>query len=292
MDGDQVHRAAAAGVSGSGGSLPHLDRIQQSFGSDYDVSNVKAHVGGAAAEASASIGASAYATGHQIAFQSAPDLHTAAHEAAHVIQQQQGVHLRDGVGQAGDVYERHADAVADRVVARESAAELLAAGPSGGNQKADAATDGLVQNQVVQRQEGGLPSPPLGDEDLRGLSKEQLQELYDKLRKSHPSEAEKVKRWQKSKGYRGSSEKRKRKKFKNKKKDETKNDDSNQYSYEKVLDVVIALGLSVAMVAVIAAALLDPEPASKLALAGLSVVMIIAVLDAFGIEHDLKAPDA
>ena len=73
------------------------------------------------------------------------DLHTAAHEAAHVVQQRGGVQLKGGVGQAGDSYERHADAVADKVVAGESAEALLSemAGPAGGA--------GGVQKQAVQR---------------------------------------------------------------------------------------------------------------------------------------------
>lgn len=99
-----------------------------------------------------------------------------------------------------------------------------------------------------------------------------------------------MKRWQKGKGYRDSSEKRKRKKFKDQKKNQKNDQNSNEYRYEEILEVVKALGLSIAMVVVIAAALMDPEPASKLALAGLSIVMIIAVLDAFGVEHDLEAP--
>jgi hypothetical protein len=71
------------------------------------------------------MGAEAFATGHHVAFAGAPGLHTAAHEAAHVVQQAAGVHLAGGVGQAGDAYERHADAVADRVVRGESAEALL-----------------------------------------------------------------------------------------------------------------------------------------------------------------------
>jgi hypothetical protein len=126
-----VQRAASAGVSGSGGPLPHLDAIQQSFGA-HDVSGVKAHVGDRAAAASRAIGAEAYATGNDVAFRHAPDLHTAAHEAAHVVQQRQGVQLKGGVGRAGDQYECHADAVADLVVRGESAEALLGskAGPS------------------------------------------------------------------------------------------------------------------------------------------------------------------
>ncbi|WP_428269654.1 eCIS core domain-containing protein [Haliangium sp.] len=168
---EHVHHAAEAGVSGNGGTLPHLERIQQSFGPGHDVSNIKAHVGGAAAEASEAIGASAYATGDRVAFRSAPDLHTAAHEAAHVIQQQQGVQLQGGVGQVGDAYERHADAVADRVVAGQSAAEVLTGGPMGsgrmvGSRGVQLSPDGAAAQRGVgqeadrQAQEHGHDSAP------------------------------------------------------------------------------------------------------------------------------------
>ena len=123
-DADAVRAHAAAGVSGAGQALPHLDAIQQSFGS-HDVRGVTAHVGGAAADASAALGAKAYATGNQVAFASSPDLHTAAHEAAHVVQQRGGVQLKSSLDEPGDAYEQHADAVADRVVAGESAEALL-----------------------------------------------------------------------------------------------------------------------------------------------------------------------
>ncbi len=118
------HAIAAAGLTGAGGPLPHLDAIQRSFGA-HDVGHVQAHVGGAAATASAALGAEAYATGDHVAFAAAPSLHTAAHEAAHVIQQQVGVQLKGGIGEAGDAYEQHADAVADAVVRGESAEALL-----------------------------------------------------------------------------------------------------------------------------------------------------------------------
>jgi len=120
----ETHAIAAAGVEGGGGSLPHGQRIQAAFGS-HDVGGISAHVGGPAAEACDNLGAAAYATGNRVAFAGQPDLHTAAHEAAHVVQQRSGVFLKDGVGSAGDAYERHADAVADRVVAGQSAQDLL-----------------------------------------------------------------------------------------------------------------------------------------------------------------------
>lgn len=133
-----VHKRAQEGVSGPGQALPHADQIQASFGT-HDISHIKAHVGGDAATAAGEIGAQAYATGDQVAFVQPPDLHTAAHEAAHVVQQRGGVSLKGGVGQAGDPYERHADAVADKVVAGESAADLL------DSHTGSAASMGIVQ---------------------------------------------------------------------------------------------------------------------------------------------------
>lgn len=161
----EVHAAAAQGVAGAGSELPHRAAIQASFGPAFDVGGIRAHVGGAAATASQAIGASAYATGNDVAFRGQPDLHTAAHEAAHVVQQARGVNLYGGVGAAGDSYERHADAVADRVVAGQSAAELLASGPSGGgggaavqrkeeDEPPDAVLDPLVAGELANLGQG------------------------------------------------------------------------------------------------------------------------------------------
>ena len=85
-----VHEAAAAGIASGGGAMPYADRIQASFGS-HDIGNVQAHTGSAASQASQAMGAEAYATGDHVVFGGAPDLHTAAHEAAHVVQQRGGV---------------------------------------------------------------------------------------------------------------------------------------------------------------------------------------------------------
>lgn len=121
---DTVLRAAERGINGNGVRLPHLDAIQRSFG-HHDVSSIRAHLGAEAAAASHSIGASAYATGEAVVFGGAPNLRTAAHEAAHVVQQRRGVNLPGGVGQQGDSYEQQADAVAARVVQGHSAESLL-----------------------------------------------------------------------------------------------------------------------------------------------------------------------
>jgi len=156
--GGDVLAAAAHGTSGAPTALPHIEQIQRSFGS-HDVSHVQAHVGGLAAEGARAMGAQAYATGDRVAFASAPDLHTAAHEAAHVVQQKGGMQLKEGVGESGDSYERHADAVADRVVQGKSAESLLdtMAGVSGGDGAAN------VQRKIVIGGKDYDPKPDLPD---------------------------------------------------------------------------------------------------------------------------------
>jgi len=130
---------ARQGTAGGSSALPHLDQIQASFGSAHDLGGVRAQVGGAATAACDALGATAYAHDGAVGFAGAPDLHTAAHEAAHVVQQRGGVHLKGAVSEVGDAYEQHADAVADRVVRGESAAPLLAGfaggAPSGAVQR-------------------------------------------------------------------------------------------------------------------------------------------------------------
>ena len=158
LDGPDVHAAADHGTRGAGGTLPHLDVIQRAFG-HHDVSGVRAHVGGPAAEASQAIGARAYASGDAVAFADAPDLHTAAHEAAHVVQQRGGVRLAGGVGQAGDEHEQHADAVADAVVRGDSAQPLLDQrahrGAAGGPAVQRFPGDTLILDALAQQLLGG-----------------------------------------------------------------------------------------------------------------------------------------
>ena len=157
VEGDDVHRAAAHGVAGSASQLPNADAIQRSFGR-HDVSGIQAHVGGAAADASRAIGAEAYASGDHVAFTSAPDLRLAAHEAAHVIQQQGGIQLSGGVGHSGDPFEQHADAVADAVVAGRSAESLL-----------DDVAGGGGARTFVQRTDAPVAAAPVGPVDLKAM---------------------------------------------------------------------------------------------------------------------------
>jgi len=129
----EIQRQAEIGTRGGGGKLPHFDQIQAAFGA-HDLSGVRAHTGADASAATDAMGAEAYATGSDLAFSGAPSLYVAAHEAAHVVQQQGGVHLKGGVGESGDRYERQANDVASAVVRGESAEPLLdqLAGSGGG----------------------------------------------------------------------------------------------------------------------------------------------------------------
>lgn len=146
-----VQRAAGQGLVHANQPLPHAERIQASFGR-HDVSGVRTGIGGEASQASERMGALAYTTGDRIGFRQPPDLRLAAHEAAHTIQQRAGLKLPDNVGRPGDRWERHADRVADAVVAGESAEPLLDDVAPGGGTPAPAKGDGLrdaVQHRLT-----------------------------------------------------------------------------------------------------------------------------------------------
>ena len=121
---DPVRRAAEAPLAETGRPLPFLSLIQSCFGR-HDISGISTHFGASARAANHVLGSRAYAMGNHVVCADDPSLHTCAHEAAHVIQQRAGVHLKDGFGRAGDEYERHADQVADQVVQGRSAEALL-----------------------------------------------------------------------------------------------------------------------------------------------------------------------
>ena len=117
-------RDPVAGAKRSASPLPYLNTIQGSFG-HHAISHVNAHTDSSAAARAWALGAEAFTRGSDVAFARPPTLHTAAHEAAHVIQQRAGVAFSSDVAPAGDAYERHADEVADRVVRGLSSEDLL-----------------------------------------------------------------------------------------------------------------------------------------------------------------------
>lgn len=102
------------------GQFPHADRIQEAFGA-HDVTSMRAGVGKQASGLAKSVGAEAVAGKNRAVFDQAPSLHTAAHEAAHIVQQRQGRTSAEGTS----TLEAEADRVADHVVSGQSAAPLL-----------------------------------------------------------------------------------------------------------------------------------------------------------------------
>lgn len=128
--------AGAPAKPGGGGAsvkpkpLPFQAQIQRSFG-HHDVSAVKAFVGDDARAAGLDVGKDAYTQGNLIVFPDEPDLRTAAHEAAHYVQQAQGLAPAGGAGKPGDSFEKQAQAVAEKVVAGQPAAGLLDPAPAG-----------------------------------------------------------------------------------------------------------------------------------------------------------------
>jgi hypothetical protein len=158
-DPAQVHAAATRGTATPATQLPFVDQIQSAFGR-HDVSGVQAHVGSDAAASARDMGARAYATGDHVVLGESTDLHTVAHEAAHVVQQRGGVQLKGGVGEVGDPYERHADEVADRVVRGESAEGVLdSMAPS-------APAPPAAQAGPVQRDQRDTTRLPTADDQL------------------------------------------------------------------------------------------------------------------------------
>jgi Domain of unknown function (DUF4157) len=121
---ETIHQVAQAGIQMPASELPHRERIQRAFG-HHNLGEVQAHFGPEAAKSALAMHAKAYTIGKHIVFAQKPDLSLAAHEAAHVVQQRGHVQLTDGIGKVGDPYEQHADAVAKRVMAGQSAETLL-----------------------------------------------------------------------------------------------------------------------------------------------------------------------
>ena len=122
-----IQGIAAYGVRGAGRPMTHLDTIQRAFG-HHDVSSMREHTGRNAQESLSILGAEGFSSNGCMAFAGTPDLFTQAHEAAHGVQQAAfngGLRLKGGIGEPGDKYERHADAVAEKVVSGESAEGIL-----------------------------------------------------------------------------------------------------------------------------------------------------------------------
>jgi len=158
-DTEQIHASAQRGVVTAAEPLPHAEQIQRLFGR-HDVSAIQAHTGTEAAASADAMGATAYATGNHVVFGGAPDLFTAAHEAAHVVQQRHGVSLRRGIDEGrGDPHEAHADAVAAQVVRGEPVELLLdqytGAGGDGARESSSSSSIKRLFGTPIQRSSRG-----------------------------------------------------------------------------------------------------------------------------------------
>ena len=122
-----THAIARAGLKGPSRTLTHQNRIKQAFG-HHDISGMREHTDSAARLSLAILGAEGLSSNGRMAVHGVPDLYTQAHEAAHGVQQAalgDGLQLKGSIGEAGDRYERQANAVAAAVVRGESAEGLL-----------------------------------------------------------------------------------------------------------------------------------------------------------------------
>ena len=122
----RLRRIAVAGLRGPAASFPFESRIREAFGR-YAPPRLEARQGRQAALAGEALSAKAYAFGHRAAFTGRPELHTAAHEAAHIAASGLGARVRHGVGAPGDVHERVADRAADAAVRGQSAEPVFQA---------------------------------------------------------------------------------------------------------------------------------------------------------------------
>ena len=120
-----VHAQAQQGFRDTPQAFPFQAQIQQAFGPEHDVSGLTAYTGPAARAANVELDSDAYHKGGKVAFGNTPTLQDAAHEAAHYVQDLDATQLKGGVGETNDVYEQHADRVAEAVTKGEPAASLL-----------------------------------------------------------------------------------------------------------------------------------------------------------------------
>lgn len=151
--------------------LPHHNRVRASFGR-HDIDHIEVYGGAVGVALTRALGAHALASGNRVAFGGNVSLHTAAHEAAHVVQQRAGFAPSGGLDRPGDDLEQHADRVAAAVVRGASAEGLLDEVPThgGGSISAGAA----VQRQVSPVPDT-TPTPTPGtdrsaDEDIRWVA--------------------------------------------------------------------------------------------------------------------------
>lgn len=167
-------------TQGSTNPYPHFEMIQQAFGS-YDISGVKTMPEMPTAGRAATVG-------DTVAIAPSASSRTAAHEAAHVVQQRAGKTPEGGVSRPGDALERHADLVADAVTSGASAEPLLGQlgagveGPQGAMTSALQYEGGAPAAQDQQKKPSGTTVITLhGFRGVREIRGEKVDALKTKL---------------------------------------------------------------------------------------------------------------
>jgi Domain of unknown function (DUF4157) len=219
------------------------------FGQPLD--HVRIHTDAMAAESAAAVGAYAYTVGRHIVFgdgqwqpHSDSGQRILAHELGHVFQQR-GADVPSGpiaIGRPGDQFERAADAIAEQVTG--AATDAAAAGPS--VQRLSMLSTG---SPLVQRGECDQAGKYPVDRCAKGRSCG-----YGKSGTC---------------GWGGLSI-------------GCRCMGAQQPSILKILSILAIIGASLALAVLVVAALLDPEPGTKLVLAGLSLVQAVTLLVMLG----------
>jgi hypothetical protein len=174
LDPFAIHLVAEDGVAGASSPLPYHDELRASFGRHGGaLDGARAQIGGPAADASAAIGAQAYATGDRVAFASAPDRALAGHEAAHVVQQRAGVARKATLSAASDPFEEHADHVGAAFARGESVEPLLDRMPAG-------AASGAVQRKEAPPAQDPAPAAPVADNPTYVTARLSIVEWFQK----------------------------------------------------------------------------------------------------------------
>jgi hypothetical protein len=166
LQSDDDAQLVRRGVSGGGSPLDTTTRVQMEQALGTDLSSVRVHTDGAAADSAKSLGAHAYTVGDDVVFgqgkyEPASDTgqRTLAHELTHVVQQRSGpvegtptgggINLSD----PNDRFERAAESNADAIMSGQRAVVDGSSASAPAVQRQDEEED-EVQALAVQR-EGG-----------------------------------------------------------------------------------------------------------------------------------------
>ncbi len=164
---------AQQGFTGPARQLPFLPALQQAFGTEHKLDQVRAYFDDSATSACNQLNAHAYTVGEQIAFKHSPTLNTVAHEASHVIQQRQGatsptLELEQQANRIATQVERGQNDIISGILPRnKTPGEASAPG---------AASNRILQKQTADHIAGYALNAPV-NQDFRDILAQQLQAL-------------------------------------------------------------------------------------------------------------------